>query len=85
MIQQLNREGSTIVLVTHEPEVASFCGRVVVFRDGQVLSDHVSEHPASAEEALKALPVDPLNLAASEDGHGPAAVDQASQPVSASR
>jgi putative ABC transport system ATP-binding protein len=60
ILQRLNREGSTIVLVTHEPEVAAFCGRVVVFRDGRVVSDRVSEHPESAEEALKALPVDPL-------------------------
>jgi putative ABC transport system ATP-binding protein len=59
ILQRLNREGSTIVLVTHEPDIAAFCGRVVVFRDGHVLSDQVAEHPASAEEALKALPVDP--------------------------
>ena len=31
ILQRLNREGSTIVLVTHEQEVAAFCGRVVVF------------------------------------------------------
>jgi putative ABC transport system ATP-binding protein len=60
ILQRLNREGSTIVLVTHEPEVAAFCGRVVVFRDGRVVSDRISEHPESAEAALAALPVDPL-------------------------
>jgi putative ABC transport system ATP-binding protein len=59
ILQRLNREGSTIVLVTHEPDIAEFCGRVVVFRDGHVLTDKVSEHPASAEEALRSLPVDP--------------------------
>jgi putative ABC transport system ATP-binding protein len=59
ILQRLNRQGSTIVLVTHEPEIAEFCGRIVVFRDGHVLSDRVSEHPASAEEALLRLPVDP--------------------------
>src|SRR5215211_6269530 len=59
ILQRLNREGSTIVLVTHEPEIAAFCNRVVVFCDGHVLSDRVSEHPASAEEALRKLPVDP--------------------------
>jgi putative ABC transport system ATP-binding protein len=59
ILQRLNREGSTIVLVTHEPDIAEFCGRVVVFRDGHVLTDRVSEHPASAEEALARLPVDP--------------------------
>ena len=60
ILQRLNREGSTIVLVTHEPEIAAFCGRIVVFRDGHVLSDRVAEHPESAEEALAALPADPL-------------------------
>jgi len=59
ILQRLNREGSTIVLVTHEPEIAAFCGRVVVFRDGRVLSDRVSEHPEDAAEALKTWPVDP--------------------------
>ena len=59
ILQRLNRQGSTIVLVTHEPEIAEFCGRIVVFRDGHVLSDRISEHPASAEEALRRLPVDP--------------------------
>ena len=38
ILQRLNREGATIVLVTHEPEIAAFCGRTVVFRDGRVLS-----------------------------------------------
>ena len=60
ILQRLNREGSTIVLVTHEPEVAAFCRRIVVFRDGHVLSDKANEHPESAEDALKALPTDPL-------------------------
>jgi putative ABC transport system ATP-binding protein len=60
ILQRLNRAGSTIVVVTHEPEVASFCGRIVVFRDGLVVSDTVSEHPESAEEQLKRMPVDPL-------------------------
>ncbi len=59
ILQRLNREGSTIVLVTHEPEVAAFCGRIVVFRDGRVVSDRVSEHPESAADALAALPIDP--------------------------
>jgi putative ABC transport system ATP-binding protein len=59
ILQRLNREGSTIVLVTHEPEVAAFCGRIVVFRDGRVVSDRVQEHPESAAEALAELPTDP--------------------------
>jgi putative ABC transport system ATP-binding protein len=68
ILQRLNRQGSTIVLVTHEPEVAAFCGRIVVFRDGHVLSDRVSEHPEDAAEALKAFPADPLADLVSEGG-----------------
>jgi len=59
ILQRLNREGSTIVIVTHEPEVAAFCRRIVVFRDGLVVSDKISEHQESAEEQLKRMPVDP--------------------------
>ena len=35
----LNREGITIVLVTHEPDIAAHAGRQVRFRDGRVVSD----------------------------------------------
>jgi putative ABC transport system ATP-binding protein len=59
IFQRLNREGSTIVLVTHEPDIASFCKRTVVFRDGQLRSDHEVEQPAVAETVLATLPVDP--------------------------
>jgi putative ABC transport system ATP-binding protein len=39
----LNDQGITIVLVTHEHDVAAWAGRRVVFRDGQVLEDHAQE------------------------------------------
>ena len=42
LLQQLNRErGITIVMVTHEPDVAAFARRNIVFRDGRILSDTV--------------------------------------------
>jgi putative ABC transport system ATP-binding protein len=59
ILQQLNRQGSTIVLVTHEPDIAEFCNRIVVFRDGKVQSDRTVDEPASAEVALAKLPPDP--------------------------
>ncbi len=39
LFQELGRAGITVVLVTHEPDIADFASRVVVMRDGQVLSD----------------------------------------------
>ena len=39
LMQKLNREGMTIVMVTHEHDVAAFASRIVTFRDGHVISD----------------------------------------------
>src|ERR687898_199564 len=39
ILQRLNRAGATIVLVTHESDIASYCSRTVVFKDGVVQSD----------------------------------------------
>jgi len=39
IFQALNDEGKTVVLITHEPDIAQFSRRVVTFRDGKVLSD----------------------------------------------
>ena len=47
LFQELNRQGMTVVLVTHEPEVARFGRRVLRFRDGRLVSDE-SQQPAEA-------------------------------------
>jgi putative ABC transport system ATP-binding protein len=48
IFQTLNREqGITIVLVTHDADVAAYAGRVITFRDGEVISD-VAQEPRSA-------------------------------------
>ncbi|MBP2304281.1 ABC transporter ATP-binding protein [Azospirillum melinis] len=47
LFQRLNRCGITIVLVTHEPEVARFAGRVLNFRDGRLIDD-VNQTPEAA-------------------------------------
>ena len=39
MLRDLNRQGRTIVLITHEADIASFASRVVRLRDGVIVSD----------------------------------------------
>jgi len=58
IFQRLNRErGITLVLVTHEPDIAEYASRVVVFKDGKIKSDRQVEKPRNAAEELKHLPV----------------------------
>ncbi|MGH7393538.1 MAG: ABC transporter ATP-binding protein [Candidatus Rokuibacteriota bacterium] len=56
LMQRLNRQGITIVLVTHEPEVAAYAGRVLTFRDGRLLGDERVTAPRDAADSLAALP-----------------------------
>jgi putative ABC transport system ATP-binding protein len=57
LMQELNREqGKTIVFVTHEPDIASFCSRTIQLRDGRVLKDSPNENKRSAKEVLASLP-----------------------------
>ena len=56
IFQRLNASGLTIVLVTHEPDIAQFAKREIVFRDGQVRRDEVVEVPHVAREVLKTMP-----------------------------
>jgi putative ABC transport system ATP-binding protein len=49
LIAQLNRErGLTVLMVTHEPDMAAFAGRLVRFVDGRVESDRVNETPTGS-------------------------------------
>lgn len=40
IFQEINAEGTTVVMVTHEPEVAEYTKRMVLFRDGEIQDDH---------------------------------------------
>ena len=62
LLQRLNRQGLTIVLVTHEPDIATYAGRRLVFRDGRLRSDE-RVAPLDAAEALKSLPEEEEALA----------------------
>jgi putative ABC transport system ATP-binding protein len=54
LFQQLHAQGQTVVLVTHEPEVAAFASRVIHFRDGKVQRDIV-QTPRNAAHELELL------------------------------
>jgi putative ABC transport system ATP-binding protein len=58
LLQRLNREqGITIVLVTHERDIAECASRVIEMRDGLVRSDKRTEHPTNAAAVLASLPL----------------------------
>jgi putative ABC transport system ATP-binding protein len=46
--QTLNRQGITIIMVTHEPDIAAFTGRQIIFRDGLTVSDTPNLTPRTA-------------------------------------
>jgi putative ABC transport system ATP-binding protein len=52
VLQELWRQGKTIVLVTHEPDVARYAPRLVTLRDGVVVSDATLPQPADAAAEL---------------------------------
>ncbi|HEX3640876.1 MAG TPA: ABC transporter ATP-binding protein, partial [Ktedonobacteraceae bacterium] len=49
MLQRLNARGMTMVLVTHEPDIAAYCRRKVVLRDGRIVEDSINPNPLIAE------------------------------------
>jgi putative ABC transport system ATP-binding protein len=58
IFQRLNRERRlTVVLVTHEPDIAGYAKRIIVFRDGRIRRDYAVEQPRSAAEVLACMPV----------------------------
>ena len=58
ILQQLNQEhGLTVVIVTHEPDIAQFAKRALEFRDGKIIKDVLIQHRSIAAEILPTLPV----------------------------
>ena len=57
LFQDLNKQGRTIVFVTHEPDIASFSSRTITLKDGRVVKDSRNESIRSAKEVLAALPI----------------------------
>jgi putative ABC transport system ATP-binding protein len=62
LFQELNDQGITVVLVTHEPEVAQYARRVVVVKDGRIVRDHpVANRRRAADDLAE------MDRAAAED------------------
>jgi len=56
IFQRLNKRGLTIILVTHEHDIAQYATRQIVFRDGKIVSDTPVIDFLNASEVLKTLP-----------------------------
>jgi putative ABC transport system ATP-binding protein len=56
IFQNLNCQGLTIVMVTHEHDIAQFAKRILVFRDGKIRKDETVQVQPQAAEVLKTLP-----------------------------
>jgi putative ABC transport system ATP-binding protein len=52
LFQGLNEKGITVVLVTHEPDIAAYADRLIVFRDGRIIRDERNASPLRASEEL---------------------------------
>jgi putative ABC transport system ATP-binding protein len=52
IFEALNNEGVTIVLVTHEPDIAAFTKRNILFKDGRIIKDTIVENRSSAGGAV---------------------------------
>jgi putative ABC transport system ATP-binding protein len=63
LFQELNDQGITIVVVTHEPDVARYAKRVVEVRDGRIIRDHAVANRGRAAEDLRALDAETENSA----------------------
>ena len=55
LIQSLHKSGITVVMVTHEPDIAAYADRLVIVRDGRILSDE-KQAPHDAVADLAAMP-----------------------------
>jgi len=58
VFQQLHQKGITIILVTHEQDIAKYADRIITFKDGRIKTDLVNKEKYNAIDDLKKLPVD---------------------------
>ena len=53
--QELNRQGITIILVTHEHDIAAYCKRIIEFRDGRIIRDQAVPNPLDAARDMETV------------------------------
>jgi putative ABC transport system ATP-binding protein len=58
LFQDLNSKGRTIVYVTHEPDIAKYATRNIIFRDGRILKENLVTERFFARDVLKTLPLE---------------------------
>jgi putative ABC transport system ATP-binding protein len=63
LFQNLNRQGKTIVMVTHEPELAAYTKRIITLRDGELITDVPVAHVRNAADDLERWKTDHVLLA----------------------
>jgi putative ABC transport system ATP-binding protein len=64
LFQRLNRErGITVLVITHEHDIAEYGTRVIACRDGLIVADHAVKERRMAEDELRALPMDEETVA----------------------
>ena len=52
LISEINRDGTTVMLVTHDVKVASRSGRVLFMKDGMIMGEHINSGDKGREERL---------------------------------
>src|SRR6185295_9104686 len=55
LFQDLNRKGMTVVMVTHELDIAHYTKRMLIMRDGRLIKDEAIDKPLSSSEELARL------------------------------
>ena len=58
LFQNLNKQGKTIVFVTHEPDIAQMSKRTITLKDGHIIKDVVNSNQVNAFEILQNLPIE---------------------------
>ena len=65
LLQDLNSKGITIAFITHEPDIAQFCKRIIKLKDGKIISDKANNNIVSASDQL----LNNINQTKHEEGH----------------